>query len=107
MNTLRNNNLIRHTHRFILNTFYDEFDAATVGSVILGIGDIVWLSKAILLNGFGNTYSIIAILFLVGNALLIIGLRQHHERAKDVKAKKKIVKKDNEKHIHDEANWLQ
>jgi len=107
MNTLRNNNLIRHTHRFILNTIYDEFDAATVGSVILGIGDIVWLGKDVIHNGFGTTYGIIAMLFLVGNILLIVGLRQHHETAREVKAKKKIIKKDNEKYIHDEANWLQ
>ncbi|CAB4212649.1 hypothetical protein UFOVP1437_50 [uncultured Caudovirales phage] len=100
------NALIRHTHRLVLNTIYDEFDAATVGSVILGVGDIVWLSKDVIHNGFGTAYGVIALLFLVGNILLVVGLRQHHERANMVAKRKQLVKEDIEKHIHDEANWL-
>mgnify|MGYP003402293683 CR=1 FL=1 len=104
MNT--NNKLIRHTHILLHNCVYDEFDAATVGSVILGIGDIIWLSKDILHNGFGTTYGIIAFIFLLGNVLLVVGLRQHHERANTIKNKKKESKKVNLKHVHNEANWL-
>jgi hypothetical protein len=96
------NNLIRHAHRYIFNV--DEFDSATIGSIILGIGDIVWLSHDIMKNGMTHAYVIIALLFLVGNILLIVGLRQHHSHLHQVRAARKAAKKEFVKALEDSAN---
>ena len=82
------NTLLQHAHTLVLKVTFDEFDSATIGSVILGVGDIVWLTKDILHNGIGLAYTSIALLFLVGNVLLVIGLHQHHVKTNTVKVNK-------------------
>lgn len=95
-------NLIRHAHKYIFNV--DEFDSATIGSIILGIGDIVWLSYDVMKNGFGNTYMFIALLFLIGNVLLVVGLRQHHSHLHQVRAARKAAKKEFVRALEDSVN---
>lgn len=73
--------------------YIDEYGYATYGSVVLGIGDIVWLSKDIIHNGFVLTYGIIALLFLVGNVILVLGLHEHHKHIKESKANRRELKK--------------
>lgn len=81
-----------------LGTF-DDYDSATIGSVILGIGDIVWLSYDVVKNGFTTPYMVIALLFLIGNILLIVGLSQHHAHIKSINASRKQRKADKEDSI--------
>lgn len=99
---LNNHPLIRHTTK-VYNLVCDEFDSATVGSVILGIGDIVWLSHDIAKNGFTTVYFVIAMLFLIGNVMLVIGIRQHHTNIKR-KADKRKYKRSVKKLINREVN---
>lgn len=72
----------------------DDFDSATAGSVILGIGDFVWLSHDIIVNGINGSYVIIGLLFLVGNIVLMVGLKQHHNRALRNRARRLKAKED-------------
>lgn len=65
----------------------DDFDSATIASVILGIGDITWLTHDIMRNGFSWMYFIIGMLFLIGNIGLAIGLYQHNTVITPIKRK--------------------
>ncbi len=66
----------------------DDFDYATIGSVVLGIGDITWLIHDILKNGFIGNYVVIALMFLIGNIILIVGFQIHSKNIKELKAKR-------------------
>ncbi len=66
----------------------DDFDTATIGSVVLGIADIIWLSHDITKNGTADVYNIIGFMFLLGNILLVIGFRQHHIQLAAAKARR-------------------
>ena len=63
------------------NSRLNDFDYATIGNLILGIGDITWLTRDILHNGFLTVYAVIALLFLLGNVMTVYGLHIHHKRA--------------------------
>lgn len=78
---------------------FDAFDSATVGSAILGIGDVLWLSHDIYNNGVQGLYVLIAALFILGNVLLVVGLRQHHMRGKTNKARRLNEKLDRKEHV--------
>lgn len=60
---------------------FNDFDYATIGSLVLGLGDITWLVKDVAHNGFGAVYGSIALLFLIGNIMTVWGLHIHHKRA--------------------------
>jgi len=82
------NTLLTHAHTLVLKLTFDEFDSATFGSIILGIGDIAWLTFDVMKNGFNPVYAFIMLTFFIGNVLLVIGLHQHHVKSKNVKVNK-------------------
>jgi len=81
-------NILTH----IKNLKIDDFNSATYGSLILGVADIIWLTKDILHNGSSNIYSLIALLFLIGNTVLMIGLYQHSKHLRALKSRKNTNK---------------
>ncbi len=85
-------NILTNLKTYIIALKIDEFDSATYGSLVLGLGDVIWLSKDILHNGFNAVYLIIAILFLIGNITIVVGLRQHSLHIAGFKNRKNINK---------------
>ncbi len=63
----------------------DDFDYATYSSILLGIGDVLWLTHDIMRNGMNGDYMVIGTIFLLGNLGLVIGLRKHHKVVRRVK----------------------
>ena len=63
----------------------DDFDYATYSSILLGIGDILWLAHDIASRGFNGHYAVIGAVFLMGNLGLVIGLRKHHTATRRIK----------------------
>lgn len=57
----------------------DHFDYAVVASILITLGDIVWLTHDIVLNGFSYTYLMIGIIFTLGNIGLYLSLKKHHK----------------------------
>jgi hypothetical protein len=57
----------------------DHFDYSVVAGILITLGDMLWLSHDIVLNGFSFTYLTIGIIFLVGNLGLYLSLRKHHK----------------------------
>ena len=62
-------------------TNLNDFDYATMGSLVVGVADVVWLTHDILANGFGSAYSVVGTLLLIGNIMAVYGLHIHHKRA--------------------------
>lgn len=61
---------------------FDDFDVATLASIVLGLGDLMWLAHDIHRNGFSTMYTIIGFTFLMGNVFLALALRQHSHTKK-------------------------
>jgi Flp pilus assembly protein protease CpaA len=59
----------------------NDFDYATIGASLLGIGDVIWLTHDILKNGWGGAYELIVFMFFIGNVMIVWGLHLHHKRA--------------------------
>ncbi len=63
----------------------DDFDYATYSSLLLGLGDILWLAHDISTRGMNLSYVIIGTIFMLGNIGLAVGLKKHHKIVKKVK----------------------
>jgi hypothetical protein len=81
-----------------------DYDYASIGSLILGAGDVIWLTKDILHNGYVTTYGIIATSFLLGNLLLVYGLHIHHKRAMFHRARRREEAKQKELELIEDLN---
>lgn len=70
----------------------DDFDYATYSSMLLGVGDVLWLAHDIMTRGIHFNYIVIGLLFLIGNLGLAVGLRKHHKRLRrPLKARKNKI----------------
>lgn len=72
----------------------NDFDFATIGALLVGLGDIVWLTQDIVINGFVGAHSIIVFMFFLGNVMVAYGLHIHHKRAMSHRARRE--RKNNE-----------
>ncbi len=61
-----------------MRSLHTDIGIGAVSSMILGLGDIIWVAHDICANGFNLSYLIIGILFLIGYCGLAYSLHSHH-----------------------------
>lgn len=77
----------------------NDFDYATIGSLVVGVADVIWLGHDIIANGLGTAYSFVALFLLMGNMMAAYGLHIHHKRAMFHRARRRQLRQDKEDKI--------
>lgn len=84
------------------NESMNDFDYATIGSLVVGAADAIWIAHDIIANGFGTAYGFIALFLLMGNLMAVYGLHIHHKRAMFHRKRRKQEQMEKEYYIRKE-----